>query len=142
MPEEMFKVIATPNPVGFLLDRSELEILAVHYFILSLEYDYDQFAFPGEPIPSSEWYEDRVAYQRLCDISAVLGSDEMNRLSAVAQADFRKRYPKITDQNWADFKGPVGGVKQAVSVDRCGPECTCSGMEEDEEFHRRDEETF
>lgn len=101
------KLNAVPNPVGFLLDRSELEILAVHYFAVSLEIAYDQFADPGEPVPTSEWYEDRIASQRLDDIAAVLGDEKMNELTKRAQADFRKRNPKITDEDWADFNGPI-----------------------------------
>jgi hypothetical protein len=93
---------AIPNPVSFMLDQSELEVLALHYFTESLIYDFMQFRMPGEPISSQDWYDDQVAAIRLDQIAEVLGHDKMNVLHNQAHSDFKRRYD-IADEEWAEF---------------------------------------
>ena len=109
MQEETTKAVTplinpVPNPVDIKLDRSELEFLAVHHFTQTIYYDYEQFAYPGEPIPTQDWIDDQIAMQRLKQITEILGEEKMTQMQNVAAADFRLRN-NITPKNWAEFTG-------------------------------------
>jgi hypothetical protein len=87
----------------FRLVWSELEVLATHYFIERLDYEYNRFAYPSEAISSQEWYDYIFAGQRLEAIGAV-AEHKMAEWKKVAERGFQQRW-KITKKNWAEFVG-------------------------------------
>ena len=107
------KFNAVPNPVeGFMIDRDELETLAVHHFNEVIAYRWDRHAYPEEAISSQEWCAYMTAIYRLEDIEKILGAGKMAVLRKVAETDF-KRHSTIGDEAWAEFTGqPVAAGEQ------------------------------
>jgi len=117
---------ATINPVDFTLDKSELEILARHYFNVRLDYEWDRHFHPGWAISSSEWWEYMFAEQRLSAIETVLGNDEMVKLMKSVTAACAR---KVGEKNWTAFTTGVPALDRGRPDDEGCDICDPDGME-------------
>jgi hypothetical protein len=85
----------------FVATRHELIQLARYWTLEGIEHDFDWFMY--QSTGSSEWRWSVYIDRRLSRLSEILGPDAMRQAHEDAIASFRKRYPKITDEDWRVF---------------------------------------
>jgi hypothetical protein len=85
----------------FVATRHELKQLAAYWAEERLEQDFDWFLYQSSG--SSEWRWSAFISRRLNRLAEVLGQEAMRVVQDDAIVSFRKRYPKITDEDWRVF---------------------------------------
>jgi hypothetical protein len=85
----------------FVATRHELKQLAAYWAEERLEQDFDWFLYQSSG--SSEWRWSAFINRRLNRLAEVLGQEAMRVVQDDAIVSFRKRYPKITDEDWRVF---------------------------------------
>jgi hypothetical protein len=89
------------SKLQFALNMEEVELLTVEYWTDVIDYKWDRFSYPHEPISTNESESLRRALTRLDDIAAVIGDKHMDSLRKIALERFRS--PFTTDEQWAAF---------------------------------------
>ena len=86
---------------GFAATMAEVETLALGYWADLLDFKWDRFTWPDEPINKPEMDRFHLALMRLADIIAVIGNERMEAMRMTALHRFRGA--EMTDETWADF---------------------------------------
>jgi hypothetical protein len=86
---------------GFVATKDEIENLALEYWNDVIDFKWDRFTWPDEPINTTQRDSFRLALIRLGDIAAVLGNERMEAIRYIALDRFRS--PFTTDEQWAAF---------------------------------------
>jgi hypothetical protein len=86
---------------GFVATKDEIENLALEYWNDVIDFKWDRFTWPDEPINTPQMDSFRLALIRLGDIAAVLGNERMEAIRYIALDRFRS--PFTTDEQWAAF---------------------------------------
>jgi hypothetical protein len=86
---------------GFVATKDEIENLALEYWNDVIDFKWDRFTWPDEPINTPQMDSFRLALIRLGDIAAVLGNERMEAIRYIALD--RSRSPFTTDERWAAF---------------------------------------
>jgi hypothetical protein len=85
----------------FVATKHELKQLAGYLVEERIDHDFSWFA--DQSIGSSEWRWSVFIGRRLDRLTEVLGQEAMERVWDDAIVSFRKRHPKITDEDWRVF---------------------------------------
>jgi hypothetical protein len=85
----------------FVATRHELKRLADYWAKQRIEHNFDWFLYHSSG--SSEWRWSTYIDHRLTRLTEVLGQEAMRRVQDDVIVSFRKRYPKITDEDWKGF---------------------------------------
>jgi hypothetical protein len=85
----------------FVLTVHELKQLASYWMHERIDHDFDWFAY--QQTGSSEWRWSVFISRRLNRLAEILGEDAMKQVRKDAVESYRKRYPKINDEDWRVF---------------------------------------
>jgi len=111
---------------AFVPTFHELRQLASYWMQERIEHDFDWFTY--QQTGSSEWRWSIFIFRRLDRLAAILGDHMMHQVREDAIASFRKRYPKISDDDWRVFTSGTEEEREAWSA-RLWEEVTRSQQE-------------
>ena len=86
---------------AFVPTLHELKQLASYWMQEQLEHDFDWFAY--QQTGSSEWRWSSFISRRLDRLAEILGEEAMRQICKDSVTSYRKRYPKISDEDWRVF---------------------------------------
>jgi hypothetical protein len=95
----------------FVATRHELEQLAKYWAIERLEHDF--WFFVCQQSGSSDWRRSVYIDRRLGRLREILGPEAMETIWKDSIASFRKRRPKMTDEDWRVFTEGTEEEKEA-----------------------------
>ena len=96
---------------NFVPTRHELVQLAKFWAMERLDHDFIWFLY--QQTGSSEWRRSVYIDRRLGRLGEILGSEAMDAAWADVVALFRKRSPKITDEDWRVFMDGTNEEQEA-----------------------------